>query len=497
MKIYIRLEGHDFKYEIEDVIRLFFGNGDINIEYRDLGEDNSGFILYSGLERLITADEKHCIKTMLEVNGDIKFIENEIIAISSEEDEHEVKKIKKREIKRQVYRALSRYTAKKMPWGVLTGIRPAKIVHELMNRGLDREQIYSRLTDYYYVSGKKAELLYNIAQKEKPVLDSAGYDKISIYIGIPFCPTRCLYCSFTSNPVKKYAPFVKDYIGALKKEISGVGEILDSKGFTVQSIYIGGGTPTSIDASYLEELLIHIEKVFNMTETKEYTLEAGRPDSIDGKKLEVIKKSKVNRISINPQSMNDEVLRDIGRLHTAKDIVDAFNLARNMGFDNINMDVIAGLPGERLEDFKYTLKRIAELDPESITVHTMAIKRASRLNEDKDSYRLISGNEVAKMVDAAYDFITKNGLEPYYIYRQKNMLGNLENIGYSRPGYECMYNIQIMEEKQTIIALGAGAVTKVVFPENDRIERTFNVKSVEEYVDRIEEMIGRKRSLID
>ena len=167
---------------------------------------------------------------MLEVNGDIKFIENEIIAISSEEDEHEVKKIKKREIKRQVYRALSRYTAKKMPWGVLTGIRPAKIVHELMNRGLDREQIYSRLTDYYYVSGKKAELLYNIAQKEKPVLDSAGYDKISIYIGIPFCPTRCLYCSFTSNPVKKYAPFVKDYIGALKKEISGVGEILDSKG---------------------------------------------------------------------------------------------------------------------------------------------------------------------------------------------------------------------------------------------------------------------------
>ena len=234
-----------------------------------------------------------------------------------------------------------------------------------------------------------------------------------------------------------------------------------------------------------------------MTETKEYTLEAGRPDSIDGKKLEVIKKSKVNRISINPQSMNDEVLRDIGRLHTAKDIVDAFNLARNMGFDNINMDVIAGLPGERLEDFKYTLKRIAELDPESITVHTMAIKRASRLNEDKDSYRLISGNEVAKMVDAAYDFITKNGLEPYYIYRQKNMLGNLENIGYSRPGYECMYNIQIMEEKQTIIALGAGAVTKVVFPENGRIERTFNVKSVEEYVDRIEEMIGRKRSLID
>jgi oxygen-independent coproporphyrinogen-3 oxidase len=496
MGIYIRLEGHDFKYDIEDVIRLFFGDGEISIEYRDPGEDNPGFILYSGLESSLNNDGKHQIKTILKKDGNIIFNENEIFTILSD-DEYEVKKAKKRKIKRQVYRALSRYTAKKMPWGVLTGIRPAKIVHELMNKGFNREQIYSNLTDYYYVSGKKAELLYDIAQKEKHILDSEGPDKVSIYIGIPFCPTRCLYCSFTSSSIKKYAHFIKNYIEALKKEIFGVGEILDSKGFTVQSIYMGGGTPTSIDASYLKELLTHIEKSFYMKETKEFTLEAGRPDSISREKLEIIKKSKVNRISINPQSMNDEVLRNIGRFHSAKDIVDAFKLARSLGFDNINMDLIAGLPGEKLEGFKHTLERVGELGPESITVHTMAIKRASRLNEDKDSYSLISGNEVAKMVDTAYDFITRNGLEPYYLYRQKNMLGNLENIGYSKPGYECMYNIQIMEEKQTIIALGAGAVTKVVFPENNRIERTFNVKSVEEYVDRIEEMIERKRSLID
>lgn len=496
MKIYIRLEGHDFKYEIEDVIRLFYGNEETSIEYQDPGEDNPGFVLYSGLESSLENDGQFVLKTMLEEGGSVKFTENETFSIHSADDEYEVKKIKKREVKRQLYKALSQYTARKMPWGVLTGIRPAKIVHELMEKGFNREQIYSRLTDYYYVSGKKAELLYNIAQKEKHILDGTGPDKVSIYIGIPFCPTRCLYCSFTSNSVKKYAPFIKNYIEALKKEIFGVGEILNAKGFKIQSIYMGGGTPTAIDAPYLEELLSFIEESFDMGQMKEYTLEAGRPDSINREKLEIIKKSKVNRISINPQSMNNEVLRNIGRLHTAEDIVEAFKLARDIGFDNINMDIIAGLPGEKLEGFKYTLEKIGELAPESITVHTMAIKRASRLNEEKDSYSLISENEVAKIVDNAYDFITKIGLEPYYLYRQKNMLGNLENIGYSKPGYECMYNIQIMEEKQTIIALGAGAVTKVVFPENNRIERIFNVKNVEEYVDRIEEMIGRKRSFI-
>lgn len=379
---------------------------------------------------------------------------------------------------------------------MLTGIRPAKIVHEMMDKGYTEEQVASQLTGYYFVSREKASLLYSVAQKEKHILDNTMPEMVSVYIGIPFCTTRCLYCSFTSNPVKKYEHMVKSYIEALKKEISSVGSILDSKGLKIQSIYIGGGTPTSIDAVYLKELLYYIEKAFDLKYIEEYTLEAGRPDSITREKLEVIKRSRVDRISINPQTMNDEVLKKIGRLHTSKDIIDAFRLSRSIGFDNINMDVIAGLPGEVLVDFKHTLERIGELGPESITVHTMAIKRASRLNENKESYSLVSGNEVAQMVDAAFDYITGTGLEPYYLYRQKNMLGNLENIGYSKPGYECIYNIQIMEEKQTIIALGAGAITKVVFPHDNRIERAFNVKSVEEYISRIDEMIDRKEKLV-
>lgn len=288
---------------------------------------------------------------------------------------------------------------------------------------------------------------------------------------------------------------VGSYIKALRKEIKSVGKILADKGLKIQSIYIGGGTPTAIDAQHLGELLKEIEDTFCMDDVKEYTLEAGRPDSITEEKLATIARSRVNRISINPQTMKDETLVRIGRSHTSGDIIEAFNLARELGFDNINMDVIAGLPGEDINDFMYTLDEIKKLAPESITVHTMSVKRASRLNDEKNSYDLTDEDEVTKMVDSAYEFIKDIGLKPYYLYRQKNILGNLENIGYSKPGAESIYNIQIMEERQTIIALGAGATTKLVYPKEDRIERVFNVKSVEEYISRIDEMIGRKENM--
>jgi coproporphyrinogen dehydrogenase HemZ len=256
------------------------------------------------------------------------------------------------------------------------------------------------------------------------------------------------------------------------------------------------GTPTSLNSLQLKGLLDFIESKFEMRWLEEYTLEAGRPDSINEDKLGVIKESRVDRISINPQSMNDETLRLIGRNHTSEDVIKAFRLAKSLGFNNINMDVIIGLPGESKEMFCNTLKRIKELDPENLTVHTMAIKRASKLNEDKEKYKLISSADASEMVETAAAFADSIGMHPYYLYRQKNVLGNLENVGYCKPGTESVYNIQIMEEKQTIIALGAGAVTKVVYPKENRIERAFNVKDVEEYILRVKEMVERKRGLL-
>ncbi|WP_265442939.1 coproporphyrinogen dehydrogenase HemZ [Acetivibrio straminisolvens] len=500
MEIYIKLEGHEYRYEIENILKLFFDNGSTEIFYRDPGDDYRGILLYSRLKTPSGNDGQYRVETIICVDGKDVLKDNHFFSVSlSKKDAnyvYEERKIRKREVKRQVYKALSQFTGKNMPWGMLTGIRPAKIVHELMDMGCSKEEINSTLKQYYFVSGKKSKILYDVAKKERHILDASERDMVGIYIGIPFCTTRCLYCSFTSNPVKKYEHMVESYIQALKKEIFSVGSILCKKRLRIESIYIGGGTPTSVDALYLKELLMYIEEILDLKDLKEYTLEAGRPDSITCQKLEIIKKSKVGRISINPQTMNDEILRKIGRLHTSKDIVDAFELARSIGFDNINMDVIAGLPGSNLEDFVKTIGEIGALGPESVTVHTMAIKRASRLNEDKEHYSLASGNEVSQMVDAAYDILTKMGLEPYYLYRQKNMLGNLENIGYSKAGYESIYNVQIMEEKQSIIALGAGAITKVVFPENNRIERAFNVKNVEEYIARIDEMITRKNTLL-
>lgn len=499
--IYIRLEGHDFQYEVEDVLRLFYQGEEVSLSYTVPPEGYRGVFILSRVERLdlSAANRQFSVKTLLGYDGENVCDETHDFSVSFEDDknsQYEERKSLKREVKRQIYKVLSKYTGIRMPWGVLTGIRPAKIAHEMMDKGLSKEQITAGLKDYYFVSKEKSDLLYSIAQKEKQILDNTCADRVSIYIGIPFCTTRCLYCSFTSNPVKKYSHMVESYMEALGKEIRSASDILKERGLKIQSIYVGGGTPTSIDEANLRELLESVEDSFRMESVEEYTLEAGRPDSITRQKLETIKKSRVDRISINPQTMNDEILRQIGRIHTAEDIVDAFNLSREIGFDNINMDVIAGLPGENLDSFKHTLERIGILGPESITVHTMAVKRASKLNEDKESYSLVSSNEVAQMVDTAYDFITKMGLEPYYLYRQKNMLGNLENIGYSKPGLESIYNIQIMEERQTIVALGAGAITKVVFPQDDRIERAFNVKSVEEYISRIDEMIERKRKLI-
>ena len=488
--IHVHFEENRLFYDVRDVLKLFFRDEDIVETGAEPPHECQGAFLTGFYSE---ADGRHVFSIRLRAAGMSYTADIPVCGDMEPEDEYEIRKTLKNEVKRHIYLALSGYTGNEPPWGILTGIRPAKIVHEMLDKGYEREKILRRLNEYYRIASSKANLLYDVARNETSILEKNRPDDISVYIGIPFCTTRCLYCSFVSNSMDRSAHLVDRYLEALKYEIRLVNEIIKAKRYTIQSLYIGGGTPTSIDRAQLSELLESVEKGFDLSRVEEYTVEAGRPDSLDAGKLRIIKNSRTSRISINPQTMNDETLKLIGRCHTPEDTVRAFETAREIGFDNINMDVIIGLPGENLPMFENTLERISEMAPESLTVHTLAVKRASKLNEDRTDYSLIAGEEASLMVERAQEYARSKGMHPYYLYRQKNILGNLENIGYCKPDFESIYNIQIMEEKQSIIALGAGAVTKVVFPEENRIERAFNVKNVEEYIQRVDEMVERKK----
>lgn len=386
-------------------------------------------------------------------------------------------------------------TEKKLPWGSLTGIRPAKIAARLLKSGMTEEEAAEYFVSEYGADIEKGRLAAEVAAAERPICDAMLPDGVSVYIGIPFCPTRCLYCSFVTCGTRQAARLIDEYCVMLKKEISYTADIIRSNGNRIETVYIGGGTPTTLSAELLDDLLLHIYSEFDMSNCREFTVEAGRPDTIDRTKLETLKKHGVDRISINPQSMNEETLKLIGRNHTPRQVKDAFYLARECGFDNINMDVIAGLPGETLDMFKKTLEEVEELSPEDTTVHVMSIKRSSRLHEYLSDYNLTDGETAAEMVDFAYKYLKSTGKRPYYMYRQKNQLGNLENAAYSKAGFESLYNIYIMEEVQTIISLGCGGVTKTVDRDTDRIERIFNVKEPKDYIERIDEMLARKDAL--
>lgn len=380
----------------------------------------------------------------------------------------------------------------KSPWGILTGIRPAKIATKLLDEGMSDDEVISYFINECGTTYEKASLALEAARALRPIRDDMYRDGVSIYIGIPFCPSRCLYCSFVTNGTKQAAALMPEYIEALKKEIKYTADIISHNGTPVETVYIGGGTPTTLTPQLLEEMIDCLYDNCDLSKMKEFTVEAGRPDTITEEKLKVLKKYNVDRISINPQSMNDSTLKIIGRAHSADDIREAMKMARHCGFDNINMDVIAGLPGEDMEMFKYTLSEVEKLEPEDTTVHTMSIKRSSRLNEYLDEYDLAKGELVAEMVSYARKYLAEGGKFPYYMYRQKNQLGNLENVGYSKPGFESLYNLYIMEEIQTIISLGCGGVTKTVDLETNRIERIFNVKEAKDYIERLDEMLHRK-----
>ncbi|MBE5825623.1 MAG: coproporphyrinogen dehydrogenase HemZ [Butyrivibrio sp.] len=409
----------------------------------------------------------------------------------------------KNDLKKDIYKLLSQKTGKVLPWGDLTGIRPTRIAMNLIDEGMSDEEIAAYMKDTYLVSDEKTALAIDIARREKEILKDIDYENgYSLYLGIPFCPTTCLYCSFTSYPIGAYKDLVDTYISCLEKEIDYVAE--EFAGKTLDTVYIGGGTPTTLEPSQIRRLIGYMRDKLDMSGVKEFTVESGRPDSITRDKLKAMKEMGVTRISVNPQTMSDATLKIIGRQHTVSQLIDAFNMAREEGFDNINMDIILGLPGEGPEDVKHTIDEIKKLSPDDLTVHSLAVKRGSRLFEairerelkgELKVTMLESMNNTAEMMEIAQKGAKELGLEPYYLYRQKNISGNFENTGYAKPGKAGIYNILINEEVQSIVALGAGTVTKRVYNEGGRIERCDNVKDVKLYMENIDEMIERKRQL--
>lgn len=405
----------------------------------------------------------------------------------------------KNALKEHLYRLLEEETGRSLPWGTLTGIRPTKIPMQLLDEGKSKEEVASYMKKTYLASDEKIDLSIAIAERERALLSKLDYkDGYSLYIGIPFCPSTCLYCSFTSYPLASWRNQVDAYLDALERELDYVA----AKNYhrKLNSIYIGGGTPTTLEPYQLDRLIRKIRCNFDLSHCIEFTVEAGRPDSITKEKLQVLRNNGISRISINPQTMKQETLDIIGRHHTVDQTIESFKLARSLGFDNINMDLIMGLPEEDIDDVRHTMEVLKELDPDNITIHSLAIKRAARLNIFKDRYESMQMVNTQEHMDLCADYCKKMGLSPYYLYRQKGMAGNMENVGYAKPGKAGVYNVLIMEERQTIIACGAGSSTKRVWQEANpdgthRIERCENVKDVAQYISRIDEMIERKQKL--
>ena len=379
-----------------------------------------------------------------------------------------------------------------LPWGVMSGIRPAKNVREFLESGVKKEELMPLLYKLYEVEPEKARLAMTVAENEKEILKKAKSDSVSVYVGIPFCPTRCLYCSFVSTDIRVSGKYIEEYLNLLLLEIDKTAEILKKSGKRVQNIYIGGGTPTTLSAEQLSRLLKRLGTLIPPEGLEEFTLEAGRPDTITEEKLICAKEGGVTRISINPQTMNGKTLERVGRAHTPEMAETSFKLAREVGFDNINMDLIAGLPGETLNDFIYTVDKVSELDPENITVHSMCIKKSADFRFSGEE--LAAGQLMNSMLSYAQNKMNETGRVPYYMYRQKNISGNLENVGYSKPGFMSFYNINIMEETQTIIAVGCGGSTKVV--KDGKISRIFNFKDPKTYIDRFDEILLKKDEVL-
>ncbi|PNH20515.1 coproporphyrinogen dehydrogenase HemZ [Lachnospiraceae bacterium] len=401
----------------------------------------------------------------------------------------------KNELKRALYRVLSEENQRRLPWGTLTGIRPAKLALQMLFDGKSEGEVQEILRDRYGLSETRNALCVRTAANERRALSGLHLKQgWSLYIGIPFCPTTCLYCSFPSYPIGKWKRRIDWYLSALLEELSCVSGWMEGR--PLETIYMGGGTPTSLEAEELDRILEAVSERFDLSFLRELTVEAGRPDSITEAKLSVLKKRGTTRISINPQTLKQETLDLIGRRHTVHQFFESFRLARSFDFACINTDLIVGLPNETEEDVRRTMEGIRSLAPDDVTIHSLALKRAARLNTEREAYRDVRYGDVSAMVSLAYACCEEMGLHPYYLYRQKNMAGNLENVGWCRPGCEGLYNILIMEELQTIVGCGAGTTTRVLFPEEGRYERQENVKDPSLYAERLPELLEKKRRLL-
>lgn len=480
------LNSGGYSYDVHSLVKAFYPHEDVKVQINKECEnaDSNGISVFVSSGDVSKSDV---------VTGYVRcgYRDENGVSVKDEKykdaDRAKVKSI----LKRTLYNLLSERLNKKLPWGTLTGIRPTKIPMSMIKDKASDDEISAYMKEEYLCSDEKINLSVEIARREIKLIDSLNSDGFSLYIGIPFCPTTCLYCSFTSYPIVSYKNKVGEYIAALKKEIDFFAEYYSGR--KPDSIYIGGGTPTTLEPAQLAEIINYVKSKFDLSHLKEFTVEAGRPDSITTDKLSTLYNLGVTRISINPQTMNEETLKIIGRRHTVDDIYVSYEKARDVGFTNINMDLILGLPGEGDEEVAHTLNKIRELAPDSITVHSMAIKRAAGMNEylEKNHIKSVITDSMMKMASQCAKSI---GLVPYYLYRQKNMTGNYENVGFAKEGKFGVYNILIMEEITDIAACGAGTVSKKIFPDN-RIERCDNVKDVKLYLEQIDEMILRKRKL--
>lgn len=480
MNIYI--DNHKFHYEIENLCRLFFPNSKFKIIKDEKPQQEEEFIYTN-----IYLEDNNAV-----INAKVRLFERveekyTQVSVNDSDFENECE----RQLAIILFEILTDITGIKPPWGILTGIRPVKLMRKLVKeKGLNETIEYFKRV--FKVSEEKTNLCFETMLNEQKIIALSNSKSFSLYISIPFCPSRCTYCSFVSQSIEKATRLIPEYVRLLCKEIEFTAEIANELKLRLESVYIGGGTPTTLSPSEMGELINTIKKNFDMSFCKEITVEAGRSDTVTDEILSVLKYFGVSRISINPQTLNDDILKCIGRKHTAKQTIEAFNLARKYKFDNINMDLIAGLPNESYESFANSIDEICKMTPESITIHTLSMKKASTLTEKGNKLYVDDSIRTSKMLKYVSKVLKDNDYIPYYLYRQSRMVGNQENVGWSKQGKECIYNVYVMDETHTILACGAGAVTKLKQPGGDYLERIFNYKFPYEYISSFDEMIKRK-----
>lgn len=474
MNLYVK--NHNFHFELENLTRLFFPNEKITV-IRDFSEPQPPYI-YTEVSDKIT----------ISVNiGSFNKSETAVKKLTDDDNELVSAQL--------LYKLLCDFTGLTQPWGILTGVRPVKLLRRLAEESSE-EQAVKKFEKDFFVSNEKIALSRETEHNERKILELSKPESFSLYVGIPFCPSRCSYCSFVMASIERAEKLIEPYTKLLCEEIKRTAEIANKLGLRLETVYFGGGTPTTLSAEQLDTVLKTVNNSFDMSTCREFTVEAGRPDTIDIAKLFALKENKVDRISINPQTVNDEVLKTIGRKHTAQQFFDAFELARKCGFDNINTDLIAGLPTDTPESFKNSLDSIVRLNAECITVHTLCMKRASRLTTEGVTLDLQQVRDAREMLAYTQNILGQNEYIPYYMYRQSRMVGNLENVGWSKKGFESLYNVYVMDETHTILACGSGGVTKLKRNNPDYLERIFNFKYPYEYIDRFDELIQRKSGIM-